>query len=61
MTNTKKLVWGIIGVIFAIGVAYWGFKSLNNGMLILAVPFFIGAIIGAILGIKEIIQATKTN
>lgn len=60
MTDTKKLVWGIVGVLFAIGVAYWGFKSLTDGMLILAVPFFIGAIIGGILGIKEIIQATKS-
>jgi len=60
VADTKKLIWGIVGIIFAIGVAYWGIKSLNNGMLILAIPFFIGAIIGAILGIKEIIQATKS-
>lgn len=57
--NTKKFVWGIIGILFAIGVTYYGFKSLNNGMMTLAIVFFIGALIGLVLGIKELVISFK--
>ncbi|MBW2974455.1 hypothetical protein KY366_01940 [Candidatus Woesearchaeota archaeon] len=58
MADTKKLIWGIVGILFAIGAAYYGFKILNQGGF-LGWIILIVAIIGAGIGIKELIQALK--
>ncbi|MBR9706516.1 hypothetical protein GOV14_05755 [Candidatus Pacearchaeota archaeon] len=59
MINTKKLIWGIVGILFVIGIIYYGIKFLNDGNMPFAVIIFIGAAIGAVIAIKEIIQAVK--
>jgi hypothetical protein len=60
MTDTKKMIWGIFGFIFALGVIYWGIKSIIDGIMLLAIVFFIGAIIGIYIAIKEIKTALKS-
>lgn len=56
MINTKKLLWGIAGLLFSLIVGYYGFISLDS-IFLLAIVFFIAAIIGSILSIKEIIAS----
>jgi amino acid transporter len=59
MADTKKLIWGIVGIIFAIGVGYYGVKFLNNQGGFLGWIIIVIGIIGAIMGIKELVQALK--
>ena len=59
----SKIAWGALGLSVSVEIAYLAIKGLNDFrygiFLIIPASFFIAAIIGGILSIKEIIEGLK--